>query len=120
MRCLWKPTLQLRRYSLRPQRIEDFASLQKHEVSCSCSLSLAELTARAALYLSLKNNPDQNFLVYRIQLLNGTSGHRSIREEFATESILLWLEKNGYANFAYRKLSFDYSSLGMMPTRLGF
>lgn len=73
------------------------------------------IDSTAALYLSLKNNPDQNFLVYRIQLLNGTSGHRSIREEFATESILLWLEKNGYANFAYRKLSFDYSSLGMMP-----
>ncbi len=73
------------------------------------------IDSTAALYLSLKNNADQKFLVYRIQLLNGTSGHRTLREELATESILTWLEKAGFTNFAYRTLSFDYSSLGMMP-----
>lgn len=73
------------------------------------------IDSTAAAYLTLSQNPDKNYLIYRIQLWNGTSGHRTIREDLATEQILNWFEENGLKNFAFRKLSFDYSSLSMMP-----
>jgi len=73
------------------------------------------IDSTAAAFISLKENPNKNYLIYRIQLLNGTSGHRTIREDLSTEKILNWFEQNGLTNFAFRKLSFDYSSLGMMP-----
>jgi 7-cyano-7-deazaguanine synthase in queuosine biosynthesis len=73
------------------------------------------IDSTAALYSSLKNHPDKNFLVFRVQMFHGTSGHRTIREQQACEDILNWLEKNGLNNFAYRPLSIDYSSLGPTP-----
>ncbi len=73
------------------------------------------IDSTAALYNSLSENPDANHLVYRVQLINGTSGHRTIREAMAAEKIVHWLESKGFKNFAFRELTFDYSSLGMMP-----
>ncbi len=73
------------------------------------------IDSTAALYSTLKSNPDKNFLVFRIDMVHGTSGHRTTREAMATEQILGWLSKNGLENFAFRELRIDYSSLGMTP-----
>ena len=73
------------------------------------------IDSTAALYKTLTENPNEYYLIYRIQLINGTSGHRTIRESMAAEKILHWMEAQGINNFAFRSLSFDYSSLGMMP-----
>lgn len=90
--------------------------LNYHEASFDAVIPISGgIDSTAAAYLSLKNRPEENFLLFRIQLWNGTSGHRTIREDLATEHILQWFEQNGLHNFAFRKLSFDYSSLGMMP-----
>ncbi len=73
------------------------------------------IDSTAALYQTLKNNPDKNYLVFRIDMVHGTSGHRTTREAMATEQILFWLQKNNINNFAFRELNIDYSSLGMTP-----
>lgn len=69
----------------------------------------------AALYKTLTENPNDNYLVFRIDMVHGTSGHRTTREAMATEKILFWLEENGIRNFAFRELRIDYSQLGMTP-----
>ena len=73
------------------------------------------IDSTAALYKTLTENPSNNYLVFRTHLINGTSGHRTIREEMDAESIIQWLIENKIDNFCFKKLSFDYSSLGMMP-----
>mgnify|MGYP001456256344 FL=1 len=73
------------------------------------------IDSTAAVYKTLTENPDEKYLLYRIQLVNGTSGHRNIRENMAAEKVLHWMEAKGIKNFAFRSLSFDYSSLGLMP-----
>jgi 7-cyano-7-deazaguanine synthase in queuosine biosynthesis len=73
------------------------------------------IDSTAALYLTLTQNPNDHYLVFRVNLWNGTSGSRTIREEQATEEIIAWLHRNGINNFDYKRLSFDYSSLGPPP-----
>lgn len=73
------------------------------------------IDSTAALYVTLKENPNHNFLVFRIDMVHGTSGHRTTREAMATEKILSWLYNKGLKNFGFRELRIDYSSLGMMP-----
>lgn len=73
------------------------------------------IDSTAALYNTLKSNPNENYLVFRIDMVHGTSGHRTTREAMATEQILAWFTQNGFTNFAFRELRIDYSSLGMTP-----
>lgn len=73
------------------------------------------IDSTAALYKTLKENPDKNFVVFRIDMVHGTSGHRTTQEAAATERIIRWLDENGLSNFAFRDLRIDYSSLGMTP-----
>ena len=73
------------------------------------------IDSTAALYLTLKDNPNDNYCVFRVDLINGTSGSRIIQERQAVEQILAKLEEMGIKNFSYRQLSFDYSSLGPPP-----
>lgn len=73
------------------------------------------IDSTAALFKTLKNNPTKNYLVFRIDMVHGTSGHRTTREAMATEQILHWLQAEGFTNFGYRELRIDYAQLGMMP-----
>jgi len=73
------------------------------------------IDSTAGAYKTLTENPNDNYLIFRIDMVHGTSGHRTTREAMATEKILFWFENNGIKNFAFRELRIDYSSLGMMP-----
>lgn len=73
------------------------------------------IDSTAGAYKTLRENPEDNYLIFRIDMVHGTSGHRTTREAMATEKILSWFENNGIKNFAFRELRIDYSSLGMMP-----
>lgn len=73
------------------------------------------IDSTAAMYATLKQFPEKKFLVFRIDMVHGTSGHRTTREAMATEKILDWFQENDYTNFGFRSLSIDYSSLGMTP-----
>lgn len=73
------------------------------------------IDSTAAMYTTLKNNPDKNYLVFRVDMVHGTSGHRTTREAQATQEILRWFELNEFDNFAFRELRIDYSQLGMTP-----
>jgi len=73
------------------------------------------IDSTAALYKALKENPNKKYLVFRIDMVHGTSGHRTTREALATEQILNWLEEKGFDNFGFRELRIDYSALGMLP-----
>ncbi len=68
-----------------------------------------------SMFLTLKENPNDNYCVFRVDLLNGNSGSRIIQEQRAVEAILDKLSGFGINNFKYRSLSFDYSSLGPPP-----
>jgi 7-cyano-7-deazaguanine synthase in queuosine biosynthesis len=73
------------------------------------------IDSTAAMYKTLKENPDKNYLAFRIDMVHGTSGHRTTQEARATEKILAWFQQNGFENFGFRELRIDYSSLGMTP-----
>ena len=73
------------------------------------------IDSTASLYLTLTQDPGEQYLVFRVDLWNGTSGSRTIREAQSTDSILEKLRESGITNFSFRKLSFDYSSLGPPP-----
>lgn len=73
------------------------------------------IDSTALIYKVLKENPDQKFLVYRVDMVHGTSGHRTTQEAQATESIVQWLFEQGLTNFCFKRLSIDYASLGMTP-----
>ena len=68
-----------------------------------------------ALYMTLTQNPDDYWLVFKVNLLNGSSAHRMVKEEQAVNAILDELRAMGINNFTYRRLSFDYSQLGPPP-----
>jgi 7-cyano-7-deazaguanine synthase in queuosine biosynthesis len=73
------------------------------------------IDSTAALYKVLKENPTKNYLIFRVDMVHGTSGHRTTREAMAADKILKWLYQNGFKNFCFREVRIDYSSLGMMP-----
>tara|TARA_B110000091_G_scaffold214512_1_gene268580 strand:+ start:6450 stop:7109 length:660 start_codon:yes stop_codon:yes gene_type:complete len=73
------------------------------------------IDSTAGAYKTLKENRGDNYLIFRIDMVHGTSGHRTTREAMATEKILFWFENNGIKNFSFRELRIDYSQLGMMP-----
>lgn len=73
------------------------------------------IDSTALLYRILKENPQHNYLVYRVNMVHGTSGHRTTQEAQATEAIVKWLYENGLKNFCFKRLSIDYASLGMTP-----
>lgn len=73
------------------------------------------IDSTAALYKVLKENPSKNYLVFRVDMVHGTSGHRTTREAMATEKIIAWLFKNGFPNFCFREVGINYASLGMTP-----
>ena len=73
------------------------------------------IDSTAAMLQALKTSPEKKFLIFRIDMVHGTSGHRTTREAMATEKILSWFSNNGYKNFSFRELRIDYSSLGMTP-----
>lgn len=69
----------------------------------------------AALYLTLTQRPDEHFLVFKVNLINGASASRTVMEERAVNDILDALRRMGINNFTYRRLSYDYSQLGFPP-----
>lgn len=73
------------------------------------------IDSTALLYRILKGNPHHNYLVYRVNMVHGTSGHRTTQEAQATEAIVKWLYEKGFKNFCFKRLSIDYASLGMTP-----
>jgi 7-cyano-7-deazaguanine synthase in queuosine biosynthesis len=73
------------------------------------------IDSTAAMYWCLNQFPEKKFLAFRIDMVHGTSGHRTTQEARATEKILSWFGNNGFTNFGFRELRIDYSSLGMTP-----
>jgi len=73
------------------------------------------IDSTAALYLTLTQYPDDQWLVFRVNLLNGSAANRMVKEEQAVIAILDSLRSKGINNFTYRRLSFDYAQLGPPP-----
>lgn len=73
------------------------------------------IDSTAGLYLTLTRYPNDNFLVFKVNLINGSSASRTVMEERAVNDILDELRKMGINNFTYRRLSYDYSQLGFPP-----
>ncbi|MCH2021136.1 MAG: 7-cyano-7-deazaguanine synthase [Saprospiraceae bacterium] len=73
------------------------------------------IDSTAALFLTLNQYPNDNFLIFKVNLINGSSASRSIKEEIAVNAILDELRKMGLNNFSYRRLSYDYGQLGPPP-----
>ena len=73
------------------------------------------IDSTAALYLTLSQNPEAHFLVFKVNLINGSSASRTVMEERAVNAILEELRRLGLNNFSYRRLSYDYSQLGFPP-----
>ncbi len=73
------------------------------------------IDSTAALYLTLTQYPQDNWLVFKVNLWNGSSASRTVKEEQAVNNILDELRKQGINNFTYKRLSFDYSQLGSPP-----
>ena len=73
------------------------------------------IDSTAAVYRILKANPSDNYVLFTVSLINGTSATRSILEEKAVNEILQKLIRENISNFSFKKLSFDYSSLGPPP-----
>lgn len=73
------------------------------------------IDSTAGLYLTLTQNPQHHFLVFKVILINGECGSRTVKEEQAVNAILEALRAKGIHNFTYRRLVFDYSQLGAPP-----
>ncbi len=73
------------------------------------------IDSTAGLYHTLTTYPNDHFLVFKVVLINGECGSRSVKEEQAVNAILERLRALGIQNFTYRRLSFDYSQLGPPP-----
>lgn len=73
------------------------------------------IDSTAALYLTLTQRPDEHFLVFKVNLINGASASRTVMEERAVNDIMDELRRMGIHNFTYRRLSYDYSQLGFPP-----
>lgn len=73
------------------------------------------IDSTAGLYYTLTNYPNDYFLVFKVVLVNGECGSRTVKEEQAVNAILEALRVRGINNFTYRRLSFDYSQLGPPP-----
>jgi 7-cyano-7-deazaguanine synthase in queuosine biosynthesis len=73
------------------------------------------IDSTAALYLTLTQRPDEHFLVFKVNLINGASASRMVMEERAVNDIMDELRRLGIHNFTYRRLSYDYSQLGFPP-----
>lgn len=73
------------------------------------------IDSTAGLYLTLTNNPDKQYLVFKVNLINGECASRTVKEEQAVNAILDELRTMGIHNFTFRRLSFDYSQLGSPP-----
>lgn len=67
------------------------------------------IDSTAGLYHTLTEKPKENYLVFHIDLINGTSGNRYILEKKAVSNIITVLQKKEISNFAFKQLSFDYS-----------
>lgn len=73
------------------------------------------IDSTAGLYLTLTQNPNEQFLVFKVNLINGECASRTVKEEQAVNAILDELRTMGIRNFTFRRLSFDYSQLGPPP-----
>lgn len=73
------------------------------------------IDSTAGLYLTLTRHPDDHFLVFKVNLINGESASRTVKEEQAVNAILDELRNMGISNFTFRRLSFDYGQLGPPP-----
>ncbi len=73
------------------------------------------IDSTAGLYLTLSRHPEEQFLVFKVNLINGECASRTVKEEQAVNAILEELRRMGINNFTYRRLSFDYSQLGPPP-----
>lgn len=73
------------------------------------------IDSTAGLYLTLTQNPDHHFLVFKVNLINGECASRTVKEEQAVNNILDELRGMGIQNFTFKRLSFDYSQLGPPP-----
>jgi 7-cyano-7-deazaguanine synthase in queuosine biosynthesis len=73
------------------------------------------IDSTAGLYLTLSQRPDEHFLVFKVNIINGESGSRVVKEEQAVNNILDEIRRMGINNFTYKRMSFDYSMLGSPP-----
>lgn len=73
------------------------------------------IDSTAGLYLTLTQNPNQDFLIFKVNLINGECASRTVKEEQAVNNILDELRRMGIQNFTFKRLSFDYSQLGAPP-----
>ncbi len=73
------------------------------------------IDSTAGLYLTLTQNPDKYYVVFKLVMLNGENASRTVKEEQAVNNILDALRAKGINNFTYRRLSYDYSQLGPPP-----
>ncbi|MCP4440266.1 MAG: hypothetical protein GY810_15080 [Aureispira sp.] len=66
----------------------------------------------AVLYQTLTQNPEQEYFVFKVNIINAASASRTIQEEEAVRNILEWLRNHGINNFTFRKLEYNYAELG--------
>lgn len=73
------------------------------------------IDSTAALYTTLTEYPNETWLVFKVNLINGSAASRTIQEELAVNAILDELRAMGIQNFRYKRLAFDYAQLGSPP-----
>jgi 7-cyano-7-deazaguanine synthase in queuosine biosynthesis len=73
------------------------------------------IDSTAVLYSTLTKYPNDKFLVFKINLINGSSASRTIQEIAAADKILHNLRARGINNFEFKSLEFNYASLGPPP-----
>lgn len=73
------------------------------------------IDSTAALYLTLTQNPNDHWLVFKVNLINGSAATRTMQEELAVHAILEELRRLGIHNFTYKRLEYNYAQLGTTP-----
>ena len=73
------------------------------------------IDSTAVLFNTLTKFPNDQFLVFKVNIISSSSASRTIQEIAATEQILKNLRSRNIDNFEFRQLEFNYSSLGPPP-----
>lgn len=73
------------------------------------------IDSTAVLYSMLKENPNEQFLIVHVLLINGESFNRYKLEHESVKNILKRLKELGFNNFEYKEASMDYLSAGEIP-----
>lgn len=73
------------------------------------------IDSTAVLYQALTSFPDDNFLVFKVNLISSTSASRIVREAAAVNEIFEKLKAKGIENFDFISMKFDYSVFSPPP-----